>query len=330
LLDAPPPPRFRNFDGHARSHHWKAVRTSVEGDVEPVPDVGGYKLYVVTNRKNGKQYVGITKGDLEERLKGHFGSARRGRKSAFFNAIRKHGEAAFSIALIRSDAKSLIELQRQEVEEIEVRNCIKNGYNTAAGGSVGTSKSISVAGVLFASRAAAAEFYGVPVAVFNTRLGLLGWSAEEAAGLVSKTWPGKAKRVVVGGVEYESVRQAAVAHGRDFRKVYDRFGEKGWSLEQALDLEAPPNTVKFRGYRLLYKGKMFKSLSDLARKFGVDPQTISNRTRKGVPLAEAVRRAIDSKRKMSELALRNGSRKPVVVSRAIRPTRERGAVGGSN
>ena len=78
LLLEPTPPRFRNFEGHARDQKWKVVRVA-EGKVEPVPDAEGYKLYLVTNTVKGKVYVGLTITSLEHRLKQHFAAARRGR-----------------------------------------------------------------------------------------------------------------------------------------------------------------------------------------------------------------------------------------------------------
>ncbi|MDO9218746.1 MAG: hypothetical protein Q7U14_15850 [Lacisediminimonas sp.] len=52
----PPPPRFRNFEGHAREQKWKEVRVS-DRKVEPVPDADGCKLFLVTNTVNAKVYV---------------------------------------------------------------------------------------------------------------------------------------------------------------------------------------------------------------------------------------------------------------------------------
>ena len=121
LLIEPPPPRFRDFDGHAREHKWKEVRLT-DGRTEPVPDAGGYKLYFITNVVNGKVYVGLTVSSLPQRLKQHFAAARKGRKSAFTNALRKYGEEAFKIELINSAARTYDELQTQEVVEISRRD----------------------------------------------------------------------------------------------------------------------------------------------------------------------------------------------------------------
>ena len=114
LETVPAPPRFRNFEGHAREQKWKDVRTT-EGKIEPVPDREGYKLYLVTNSVNSKVYVGITVGELDARLKQHFAAARRGRKSAFMNAINKYGEVAFQIELLSDAARTYDDLRDQEV-----------------------------------------------------------------------------------------------------------------------------------------------------------------------------------------------------------------------
>ncbi|NBU05137.1 MAG: GIY-YIG nuclease family protein, partial [Sphingobacteriia bacterium] len=142
------PPRFRNFEGHARDTKWKNERSTPTG-VEPVPDAEGYKLYLILNAKSPKQYVGITIGSLQARLKQHFSATRRGRKSALQNAIKFYGEENFTIELISNNARSFEELQELEINEIIKRDCIRNGYNTAYGGSLGTSKKITVDGRIF-------------------------------------------------------------------------------------------------------------------------------------------------------------------------------------
>ena len=75
---------------------------------------------------------------------------RVGRHSKLYNAMRKAGRASkketFIIELIQNDAKDFAQLQEQEIAEIDRRGTINNGYNTAAGGSIGTSKQILIDG----------------------------------------------------------------------------------------------------------------------------------------------------------------------------------------
>jgi hypothetical protein len=276
----PAPPRFRNHEGHARETKWKQTRQTVDGR-EPIPDAEGYKIYLITNSVNNKQYVGLTIGTLPDRLKQHFAAARKGRKAPLPNAIRKYGESVFSIQLIRADAQSYEELQDQEINEIAARNTNRNGYNSAVGGAVGITRPITVQGKRFGSRGQAAEYYGVDVGVFNLRINRLNWTPEEAAGLIDKTWKGKAVAVEVDGVQYPSIRQAAVAMGKDFRKVYDRFSEKGWTLAQAMDLASPPKTVKVAGLQLTAFGVTYKSISEAAAAHGVNSESLRKRMVRG-------------------------------------------------
>ena len=104
-----PPPRFRNFQGHAREQHWKTVQT-INGRCLPGAGAGEYKLYVIRNARSDMEYVGITINDLKTRLRGHFALAAKGRRSHFYNALRLYGPSVFSIKLVRSDASNFAEL----------------------------------------------------------------------------------------------------------------------------------------------------------------------------------------------------------------------------
>lgn len=291
----PEPPRFRDHDGHARDTKWKRTRQALD-KVEPIPDAGGYKIYLITNSANGKQYVGLTIGVLEDRLKQHFAAARKGRKAPLPNAIRKYGENSFSIMLIRADARSYEELQDQEITEIAARDSIKNGYNSAVGGAVGITKPITVQGKRFGSRAQAAEHYGIDVSVFNLRISRLKWTPEQAAELEERTWKGKEVEVTVGEKKYSSIRQAAIALGKDYRKVYDRFSEKGWTLEQALDLVPPPLTVKTTGLQLTAFGVTYKSISKAAKAHNINSESLRRRIVRGESIEAAINAAKSRKR----------------------------------
>lgn len=274
------PPRFRDHEGHARDTKWKQTRQTLD-KLEPIPDAEGYKIYLITNSVNGKQYVGLTIGKLTDRLKQHFAAARKGRKAPLPNAIRKYGESAFSIELIRADAQNYEELQDQEINEIAKRDSIRNGYNSAVGGAVGITKPITVQGKRFGSRSQAAEHYGIDTSVFNLRVSRLKWTPEQAAGLVERTWKAKEVQVTVDGKQYPSIRQAAIALGKDFRKVYSRFSDKGWTLEQALDLTPPPDTIKAVGFQLTAFGVTYKSISKAAEAHGINPESLRRRMARG-------------------------------------------------
>jgi len=279
------PPRFRNFEGHARDTKWKNERSTATG-VEPVPDAEGYKLYLIRNKKSPKQYVGITIGSLDARLKQHFSAVRRGRKGALQNAINFYGEENFTIELISNNARSFEELQDLEINEIAKRDCIKNGYNSAYGGSLGTSKQITIDGRTFPSFAQAAEHYGIDVAVFSLRITRLKWTPEEAVGLIERNWNGKSKLMKVDDIEFGSIRQAAIHFGKKVALVYARLNI-GWTLKQALDLEKSPQTVKFTGKEIHAFGKTYKSISAAAADMGISAEPFRLRMKKGLTPEQA-------------------------------------------
>lgn len=283
------PPRFRNFEGHARDTKWKNERSTATG-VEPVPDADGYKLYLILNAKSPKQYVGITIGSLESRLKQHFSAARRGRKGALQNAIKYYGEENFTIELISNNAKSFEELQELEINEIIKRDCIKNGYNTAYGGSLGTSKQITVDGRTFPSFAQAAEHYGVDATVFSLRITRLKWTPEEAVGLDERDWGGKSKVVKIDDINFSSIRKAALHFGKKVELVYARL-EMGWTPKQALDLESPPSTAKFTGKEVQAFGKTYKSIAAAAKELGVSEEPFRLRILKGFTVEQSFQMA---------------------------------------
>ena len=48
-------------------------------------------VYKITNRVNGKSYIGHSVRTLEQRWKSHLSSVRQGSKFRFHSAIRKYG-----------------------------------------------------------------------------------------------------------------------------------------------------------------------------------------------------------------------------------------------
>ena len=288
------PPRFRNFEGHARDVKWKTTRTTADG-IEPIPDAEGYKLYLLTNTQTDKEYVGITIGSLEKRLKSHFSAVRRGRKSALSNAIRKHGEKSFCISLIRCDAKSFDELQSQEIDEIAKRNSIKNGYNTAVGGSLGTAKSITVNGKKFPSIAQAAEYYEIDISVFYLRINRLKWTPEEAAGLMSKDWVGKHLAVTVMNKNYPSLAEAAKELNVSYKLAHERYRAKGWTLEQALGLTKPPSSSRYSGIKLEIGGTTYTSIANAAKELNISKEKLRKKLAEGRSPEEAYRLILSKK-----------------------------------
>lgn len=93
-------------------------------------------IYLVTNKANGKVYVGQTTRGIVERWQGHC----RGDSYCFAlsGAIKKYGKESFSIEVIDS-ASSKEELDRKEVLHISAYGSASRdkGYNLRGGGSFG-------------------------------------------------------------------------------------------------------------------------------------------------------------------------------------------------
>ena len=282
-----PPPRFRNQVGGARIRHWKKV--DLVDEVEyPGADAGEYKVYVIRNDLHGKEYVGITVSPLWLRFNGHKANARKGVKGKLYNAMRRYGLEHFSIKLVRSDAKSFAELQRQEIEEIATRGTVERGYNTSPGGGIGTPNEIQVGDIRFPSRSAAAQYFGIDPSVFNLRLSRLGWTPEQAAEIEPREKFARLK-VSVRGTAFPSLKAAAKHFGVRYQLVHERLTQKGWTVEQALELEAPPTSAKYAGVSVTAFGQTFASYAKCAKHFGVKPESLRQRV---VNRHDSVERAI--------------------------------------
>ena len=97
-------------------------------------------------------------------------------------------------------------------------------------------------------------------------------------------------------MKYPSIRQAAIALGKDFRKVYDRFSEKGWTLEQALDLVSPPDTIRAVGLQLTAFGVTYKSITKAAEAHGINPESLRKRMIRGESPEDAITAAKSRRR----------------------------------
>lgn len=93
------------------------------------------EIYLITNKINGKKYVGQTIHTHLERWDGHCRS--KDETSIISKAIQKYGKDNFSIELLET-CKSLDDLNESEKKWIKYHNTIRpNGYNIREGGSGG-------------------------------------------------------------------------------------------------------------------------------------------------------------------------------------------------
>jgi hypothetical protein len=93
-------------------------------------------IYLVSNKVNQKQYVGLTTRSLKRRMQSHIAAAERGKggPDTIQEAIRQFSRNAFSIKQIGS-ADTIEELAEAEIRFIdELGTLSPSGYNRNRGG----------------------------------------------------------------------------------------------------------------------------------------------------------------------------------------------------
>lgn len=94
-----------------------------------------YEVYKITNKVNGKVYIGITNRGAGARFKQHLFEAEHGSSFRFHNALRKYGADGFDINIISfcKNAEELKEREKFFIKEYDSTNPEK-GYNMTEGG----------------------------------------------------------------------------------------------------------------------------------------------------------------------------------------------------
>lgn len=101
--------------------------------------IDNYKLYCFTNLINGKQYIGITKQDVNKRWRNGKGYKKPTRIGS---AIAKYGWDNFKKEVLfeKLTQKDAIKLEREYITTLDT---ISNGYNVQEGGLGGSNGTIS-------------------------------------------------------------------------------------------------------------------------------------------------------------------------------------------
>jgi len=273
----PPPHRHRNIDGSPRSTNLSSFE-EIDGRIFPKAQFGEYKVYSIVNSADGKQYVGITTSSLETRFLQHIYNAfNSDRPAKLYRAMRKYGKDNFSISLIRDDAENYKELMLQEAEEIQHRDTIRKGYNSTAGGEIGTGKEILVDGKTFFSHAAAADYHGIEQTKFNWRL-RNGWTPEQAAELVD--WDGAGpKSIEVKGIKFRSI-QSAAQHFNQSPQLAGQRVRSGWTPEEAMGL-VKKGGLKNEEISIKLKDRNFPSQASFCEAGGFSDALVLKRRNEG-------------------------------------------------
>lgn len=90
-------------------------------------------IYKITNRVNGKMYIGQTRFTIEHRFKQHLKNAIRDKRNQpLYRAFNKYGIKNFDIESI--EEVNIEELNEREMYWIAYYNSFKEGYNATIGG----------------------------------------------------------------------------------------------------------------------------------------------------------------------------------------------------
>lgn len=91
--------------------------------------------YIITNKTNGKKYIGIAKS-AKKRWADHRSAARRGSRLPLHQAIARYGEEAFSFEVVATaaDWKELCSLERALIAQHNSLCHGGHGYNLTLGG----------------------------------------------------------------------------------------------------------------------------------------------------------------------------------------------------
>lgn len=91
-------------------------------------------LYKITNKKNGKAYIGATITPVHRRINRHLHGAKHGKKTLIAQAMRTFGKDAFLVEIL-ARAETQGQLSRMEMAAIRKhRTLAPNGYNRTVGG----------------------------------------------------------------------------------------------------------------------------------------------------------------------------------------------------
>lgn len=94
-------------------------------------------VYIITNTKNGKKYIGKTKNKIEERFKTHLYLSSIGVETKLYNAIRKYGKEYFCCCLLEQVEGNIEILNEREKYWISYYETLQQGYNMTLGGDGG-------------------------------------------------------------------------------------------------------------------------------------------------------------------------------------------------
>lgn len=124
-------------------------------------------------------------------------------------------------------------------------------------------KTLTVEGRSFVTRTEAARHYGLNPKLVTERMTKRGWTLEQALELEPSPSRTYAKKVVIDGTEYSSIRQAAKELGVAQSTLMNRI-KAGIGVEEALSAtHGDREKLKCQSKPMLYRGKLYPSARHL-------------------------------------------------------------------
>lgn len=245
-------------------------------------------LYRWTHLPTGKVYIGISSQTLNERVRLHHRQAKDGTYTnplSLQATIASDGLHSFKVEVLAEfdDEDSMKTAEEKAVRE---HDCIApKGFNLQEGGRSWTKQGTDVEfeGVVYPSYSALAQAFGISEKLLDGRR-RLGWTLKDALTTPTHSKNASSKPVVVQGVKFYSIREAAKAYGKSYTALYNKM-DLGWSIEDALGLTGrAPLTRK----AVSVNGVHFPSISAAARHYGNDPREVFWKMARGKTLEQAL------------------------------------------
>lgn len=241
-------------------------------------------VYLVTNTRNGKVYVGQTTKNLQKRWYDHCKTAIRGKARGspkLHNAIRKDGASSFTIAKVTS-ADNREDLNALETLAIQCYNALNHGYNIGLGG-------YTMPDYVHKKRAATLRAMGhrPPVPTTEQRAELGKANSVRMKGK-EPTWAtaARSRPCVIDGNEYPSVENAALVIGLSVTTVRARLRDGrlvSYHFKGEIKVHSGEDPSRMVA---IYKGVTYPNFLAVCNSVGLSPQMVRNRLKaKGITLA---------------------------------------------
>ena len=206
-------------------------------------------VYLVTNKVNGKQYVGQTIRPLLERWRDH---CRLDKGNYFHRAIQKYGSDNFEIRVIDT-ATSGEELDEKEIYWIKkLDTLVPHGYNIKPGGNVGMR----------------GRFGGL-----SPRSQLI-YQFTLNGGMVNGYW-GSSEASRITGISEDCIRRSLQRDGRALAGGFMWMYANEFTPQKCAEKIDNYRGQKRSSVLCVETGETFESMTDAAIKYGTYPCSIS-------------------------------------------------------